>query len=650
MCGICGTHGLCDGPLLRTMCDVVGYRGPDDQGIYLEPEEPVALGVRRLSIIDLETGHQPIHNEDQTLWLVLNGEIYNYRTLRKDLEIRGHCFYTHSDVETVVHLYEDRGEDCLDQLNGMFSFGLWDKRRRMLFIARDRLGIKPLYYVCEQGKFAFASEIKSLLRIPWVSREIDPHALDAYITLGYVPAPLTILKAVKKLLPGHLLRVQRDGLSMQKYWDLALPKEEIVSEEDCLQGLGELIRDSVRLRLVSDVALGALLSGGIDSSTVVALMSQFSSRVKTFSVGFERGFDETKQARTVARHLGTDHTELIMKPDVDLLPKLIWYLDEPIADQAALPTYLICRLAKSSVTVVLTGEGGDEQFAGYPRYLLSAVSDRYGRLPGRLREAFLKAAEAVGLPGAYGRALRKLTYAEKDPVRRNLDWVSNFSREEKAELYSPELRNTLGEADPLDLLRHLLCRGDFSDSLSLLMWLDLRTWLVDDILMKVDRMSMANSLEARVPFLDHRVVEFSCAIPARLKLRGLTTKYILRRIASPLLPRETVRRSKQAFLVPANLWFQRELREFVRELLLDPKSESRHYFNPKYVERILGEQLNGTRDHTQRLWNLLVLETWHRQSVDNQTGHWVARPSSIIGERAANCSASSARFPRRKRS
>jgi len=567
-------------------------------------------------VIDLVTGHQPIHNEDESVWVVQNGEIYNYRSLRANLEERGHSFYTTSDTETIVHLYEEHREDCLERLNGMFAFALWDRRNGRLLIARDRLGIKPLYYTFGEGKFAFASELKALLTVPWVTTEVNPDALDAYLTLGYVPAPLTMLKDVKKLPPGHLLNMDEHGMSIQVYWAPPLYQDPLASEEECLEGLTELLRDSVRLRLISDVPLGALLSGGIDSSTVVALMSGFSSRVETFSIGFERGFDETGYARAVAKHLGTDHHELIVRPEVELLPELIWYLDEPIADQAALPTYLICRLARSRVTVVLTGEGADEQFAGYPRYLLSLIGDRYGKLPLQLREGLLRATRAWSLPERYLNALAKLTYAEENPIKRNLTWVSHFSPVEKAELYSGELRNALGESHPLDFLLPSLEAPPSPDSLSLLMHLDLRTWLVEDILMKVDRMSMANSLEARVPFLDHRVVEFVAKIPSRLKLKGFETKYILKRLASHLLPAQTVRRRKQAFLVPLNLWFERELGDFVRDLLLGTTLERRSYFHQTYIRRMLEEQLSGKKDNSQKLWNLMVLECWHRQFVD----------------------------------
>lgn len=618
MCGICGTYGSCESPLIRNMCEIMGHRGPDDEGVYLDRAAGIALGVKRLSIIDLETGHQPIHNEDETIRLVLNGEIYNYMTLRDALQRKGHSFYTKSDTETVVHLYEDLGERCLHELNGMFAFALWDKRQTRLFLARDRLGIKPLYYVDgARGEFAFASELKTLLRLPYLSAEIDLDALDAYITLGYVPAPLTILKGVKKLLPGHLIRMDKHGLCIERYWDVPIGREAVSSEEECPARLRDLLEDSVRLRLVSDVPLGALLSGGIDSSTVVALMSQFSSRVKTFSVGFEKAdYDETTHARIVAQRFGTDHLELIMKPEVDLLPRLVWYLDEPIADQAAVPTYLICRLAKSRVTVVLSGEGGDEQFAGYPRYILSLISDRYSKAPPKLKNSFLRLVDIPAFPEAYRRVVRKLTYAAQDPMARNLRWVSNFSPEEKAQLYSDRLLAALADRDLLDLLPSSLRRTNWRDPLSPLMHLDMKTWLVDDILMKVDRMSMANSLEARVPFLDHRVVEFSATIPAGLKLKGLTTKYILKRMARSLLPKETIRRKKQAFLVPTNLWFREELRDFARGTLLDSRFEKRGYFNQSYVRRILDEQLSGKSDNSQKLWNLMILELWHRQFAD----------------------------------
>lgn len=620
MCGICGTVRLCSESLIKRMCDVMRHRGPDDEGYYLDKVNKVALGVRRLSIIDVEGGHQPIHNEDGSVWLVFNGEIYNYKELRIELEKKGHRFYTMTDTETIVHLYEEEGEDCVKKLNGMFAFALWDRERKKMFIARDRLGIKPFYYTSSGGKFIFASEIKAILEYQGLDRETDTEGLLSYLTLQYVLAPMTMFKGIKKLLPGHILSIHNNKVEDRCYWDVDFFNNTRVEDEEiCVEKIEEMFRKSVESRLISDVPLGALLSGGIDSSIVVAMMSSTLNRpVETFTVGFtvKKDYDETKYAREVASFLGTTHHELILHPKTaEILPKIIRHLDEPIADQAALPTYLICQLAKKHVTVVLTGEGGDELFAGYPRYILDRFAEFLHQFPHISNKSMIK---RLINPLPFGSTLKrrmiKLFSSESDAFDRNVEWLSIFNKEELNALLSPHLKQILNNRHPVEDVRKYF-KG--KESLDRLIHIDMKTWLVDDILAKVDKMSMATSVEARVPFLDHKLVEYVLTLQPYMKLRELTTKYVLKKIAYKFLPKQIIRRKKQAFRIPTERWFREELRDMVCDFLLSRKSLNQGYFVPEYIKHIAKQHFDGREDNSQKLWNLLCFELWHRIYIEN---------------------------------
>ena len=630
MCGICGVYNFrnkepVNQDLIKRMTGALKHRGPDDEGIYLGSRVKgsglmVGLGVRRLSIIDLETGHQPIHNEDKTIWIVFNGEIYNFRDLREALEKKGHIFYTKSDTEVILHLYEEYGRDCVQRLNGMFAFAIWDSREERLFLARDRIGIKPLFYVEHKGSIIFASEIKSILENKEISKEIDLQSLYSMMKLQYIPAPKTIFKEIKKLLPGHRLACQKGKISIEKYWDLDLARKE-ESEAFYLEELPRLLEESIRLRLISDVPLGAFLSGGIDSSIMVGLMSKFSEKpVKTYSVGFEAedSFNELKYARLASQHFKTDHQELIMKSkDIEeLLPKIVYYLDDPITDPAVIPTYLVSKLAKEKVTVVLTGEGGDELFAGYRRYSLDRLAPYYGKLPSIIRKKMISALISKLLP--QGRFQQGIEALNQPPgVQRYLSWVSKFNDETLENLYTKEVKEEIKEKGLTSIFRSYFESPQERDFHSRTLYCDIKTWLPDDLLVKVDRMSMATSLEARVPYLDHRIVELCTSMPIHLKLRGFTSKYILRKALSDLIPEEILKRRKQGFTVPLAPWFRKELRNFTQEILSQNSIAKRGYFDYNYIKHILEEHLEGERNYSREIWSLLVFELWSKKYLEN---------------------------------
>jgi len=620
MCGICGVIGLVDPSILRRMTQTLAHRGPDDDGFHLA--DGVALGVRRLSIIDLAGGHQPITNEDGTLTVVFNGEIYNHRELRARLESRGHHFLTHTDTEVLAHLYEEYGDASVHLLQGMFAYALWDAKRRRLLLVRDRLGIKPLYYTERRDSLVFASEAKALFQHPDVKAEVDFDALDLYLSLRYVPGPDTLFRGVKKLPPGHLLIRENGRSEIRRYWELVLGDfQPAVNLDEAVEEFGVLLRDTVRAHLISDVPVGVLLSGGLDSSAVTALVAGAAERpVTTFTVGFDLlgAHNELAEARATACHLGTDHHELVLKPDAaELLPKLAWHLDEPVADPAALPTYLICRFARQSVPVVLTGEGGDELLAGYPRYVWFARARRMQRaLPRWLREDVLLPLGRLAPVGArYHRALDNLL-AERDDAARHLHWVAGLDPVLLPGLLSPDVRAAVRPGRAAELVAPYLCGGRSGAVVQQLMALDVHTWLVDDVLHKMDRMSMAASVEARVPFLDHRLVEFVASLPLRVKLANLGTKTLLKRAMGPLLPAATIRRRKHAFQIPLDQWVWGPLAGFVRDVLLDPQARGRGWFDPKGVAALLAPQRNGRPADGQSVWTLLCLELWAREFLD----------------------------------
>ena len=614
MCGIAGYVGW-DEPTeqtdatLRRMCAAIVHRGPDDEGRAALPG--VGLGMRRLSIIDVAGGHQPMTNEDGSVHVVFNGEIYNHRALQTALERRGHRFRTSSDTETLVHLYEDHGAGVAEHLRGMFGFAIYDARQSRLVIARDRLGQKPLYYWERNGGLAFASEARSLLALPRFHADVDPAAVAAYLRLGYVPDPLSIYRGVRKLPPGHVLVWERGAgpARLTRYWT-PVRAEASVDEADAVAELRRLLSDAVESHLESEVPLGAFLSGGIDSSTVVAEMTrQLDSRVRTFSIGFDiDAYNEAPHAARVARELGTDHTELIVRPDADaLVERVVLGFDEPFADSSALPTYLVSELARRHVTVALSGDGGDELFAGYTRY-----AEVLGRreLPVWARRALAPAARA--LPhGAYGR--NRLLDLSRPIAQRYATTVASPLAAAEGGIGRPDLPNV---GAPIDSpIRTSMAAGAERDFLTQLTLVDLETYLPGDILTKVDRMSMAVSLEARVPLLDHPLVEFAVSLPSALKVRDGTGKWILRQAIRGLVPDSVFHRPKQGFAVPLAEWFRGDLR-YRLDALTRPDAPSRAYIDGGALERLRGEHLSGRRDHAGTMWRVLVLDLWLR----HQTG------------------------------
>ena len=620
MCGICGVLGPIDASVLRSMTRTMVHRGPDDEGFYLA--DGVGLGVRRLSIIDVAGGHQPITNEDGTLVVVFNGEIYNHRELRTRLETQGHRFATRSDTEVLVHLYEEYGDASVHLLQGMFAYALWDGKRRRLLVARDRLGIKPLYYLETNGSFLFASEVKALLEHADVSAAPDLQALDLYLAFRYVPGPHTLFRGIKKLPPGHRL-VQEDGRTqVQRYWDPVLGDfQSAINLDEAVEEFSGLLRDTVRRHLISDVPVGMLLSGGLDSSAVTAMTAAARTEpIATFTVGFDLpgSHNELAQARVVAKRLGTDHHELVLTPDAtELLPDLVRHLDEPIADPAALPTYLICRFARQMVPVVLTGEGGDELLGGYPRYEWFARAKLLQRLlPAWVREGVLLPLSRIApVTRRYKTALDNIL-AERDDATRHMHWVAGLDPALRSDLLSPELREAISLGAPEAVLTPYLGGvATRAEIIHRLMALDMQTWLVDDVLTKMDKMSMAASVEARVPLLDHRLVEFVASLPLAVKLRH-GAKTLLKRAVAPLLPASTIRRRKHAFQVPLDQWVSGPLRDFTRDMLLDRRARQRGWFDGSRVEALLGR--NGRRRcrDGQSVWTLLCLELWAREFLD----------------------------------
>ena len=623
MCGIAGFADItprggtiaADRSRLAAMCDVMRHRGPNDEGFHVEPG--LGIGMRRLSIIDLSTGHQPIHNEDRTVWVVFNGEIYNYRELREALEAAGHRFYTSSDTETIVHGYEEWGEHVFSRLRGMFAIAIWDMRRRTLLVARDRTGIKPLYYGEGSGRLFFGSEAKCLLVNPEIDRELDPAALDHYLAYLYTPRDRAIFRGIRKLPPGHYLKLHNGRLSVERYWQFPVANEFRGSEAEALEQLEQTLATAVQSHMLSDVPLGAFLSGGIDSSVVVALMARASRQpIKTFAIGFEEsGFNELPHARRVAEHLGTDHHEFVVRPDATgILDRMIWHFDEPFADSSAIPTWYVSELARQHVTVVLSGDGGDELFGGYDRYLPHPRVRSFDRLAPGVGRAMASAAWRALPHGARGKNF--LRHVSRDGQGRYLDSVTFYHADERAELFSPEMRTAIGEWNAETFFRTPFERLSRLPFAAQMMAFDFETYLPEDCLTKVDRMSMAHSIESRVPLLDHLVVEFAASIPVAMKIQGSRRKHLLKELAFRLVPREALDRPKQGFGVPIGHWFRGSLRDVFGDVLRSPSARQRGYFNAGFVDRVLDEHLTGKRDHSLRLWQLVVFELWHRQYVN----------------------------------
>lgn len=629
MCGICGIIGKDDAVRqenLERMCRAMAHRGPDGQHIYQTRKNGLSagLGHRRLSIIDLsQNARQPMSNEDGTVWLVFNGEIYNYQALRAQLLERGHKFKSCSDSEVLVHLYEDRQEDCAALLRGMFSFALWDERRQTLFFARDKLGKKPFLYSYDGKNFWFASEFCALLAGGRIKQEINYPAVDDYLTFGYVPAPATIYKDVFKVLPAHYGLLKNGRLTFKKYWELDYTRKVNISEEEAASELIRILKEAVRLRLISDVPVGAFLSGGIDSSTVVALMSQLSGNVKTFSIGTEDAyFNELQYARQVAERYATDHREFIVRPNVmEVLPLLVEHYGEPYADSSSIPSYYVSRETKKFVTVALNGDGGDESFAGYERYQAMQIAEIYHRFPGFLREG-IKKGVMLFLPDAIDfknkrRRLRRFLEGVSAPFyTRYCRWVSMLNEQQKEAIYNKEFKQQFAGRNPSDWLRAYSNLPEGMDVVDKLLAIDIKTNLANDLLVKMDIASMANSLETRSPFLDEQVMQFAASLPANFKLRGMVKKYILKESIKELLPPDTVYRAKMGFGVPIGRWMREELKDFGREILLSAKALKRGYFDPEGLKTYVNEHLQGRKDYTYGIWTLLVFELWHHRFVD----------------------------------
>ena len=617
MCGIVGiiyndVAKKVSGNVIQDMCKAIAHRGPDDEGFYITGR--VGLGMRRLSIIDVVTGHQPIHNEDNSIWVLSNGEIYNFPELRKDLIEKGHTFYTHSDTEVIVHLYEDHGKDCFNYLNGMFGTAIWDAKQEQLILARDRVGKKPLYYSFDEKRLVFASELKSMLFVPGFQKKVNLQAVDYYLSFGCVPGELSIFERVKKLPAGHLLVYKNQKVDVLPYWHPEFGNSaEDRGEEYYIETLRELFLDSVKKRLISDVPLGAFLSGGVDSSTIVAAMVKLGVKdIKTFTIGFEDdGYSELPYAKEVAGFLGTNHMELIVSPEMtQLLPELVWYFDEPFADSSAVPTYYVSKLARSEVTVILSGDGGDELFAGYTRYVDPPLAKAIQAIPKQLRLNVVHKLASCMPSGLKG--VKLIRSASGDAFEFYAGKINYFDSAKKALLYSDEFKHEVnGYRNPFQWLKDYFYEFDKISDISRRQYTDIKMYLTDTILTKVDRASMAVSLEARAPLLDYRIVEFAGTIPDRYKMPNGRTKNILKEMARGMLPQNIIDRKKKGFAIPKDVWFRGQLKDFANDILLSSDAKARGYFKTKYIEWLLRQHWTNTYDYSDQIWALLCFELWH---------------------------------------
>ncbi len=629
MCGITGyvnTNGaVVERSVLERMNRAIAHRGPDDDGFYLN--ENAGLAMRRLSIIDVSGGHQPIHNADKTKWIVFNGEIYNYQFLRDDLEKRGHQFYTKSDTEAVIHLYDEYGEDCLQHLRGMFALAIWDESDTSLFLARDRVGKKPVLYSHQaNGDLIFGSEFQAVLQHPSVSREVDMQAIDSYFSYLCVPAPQTAFKQIRKLEPGHWLKWKAGRVETKRYWQPDFSKKIKITEGEAIEETTRILRESTRLRMISEVPLGAFLSGGVDSSAVVALMAQESSSpVKTFSIGFEEeDFSELKYAKRVAEHVGAEYHEFIVRPNaLDVLPTLVEHYGEPFADSSAIPTYYVAKETRKQVTVALNGDGGDESFAGYERYAAMRIAEAYHRVPKALRKVFIEAPVNF-LPTSelkrsrFRDAKRFLQAANLPRTERYFRWMSTFNRDAKQALYTNDFAHAVAGQNASHFLDDWFARANGTGTLDATLLTDQMTYLPNDLLVKVDIASMANSLEARSPFLDHNLIEFAASLPEQMKMRRFETKSLLKKVAARLVPKDVVYRKKMGFGVPIGKWFRGGMKDFVRGVLLSEKSLKRGIVRPEMIEKYVEEHTSAKRDHSFQIWTMLMLELWFQRFIDRQ--------------------------------
>lgn len=626
MCGITGWANsnsnsmplVGDEAILRSMCDAMLHRGPDSEGLWLGAGS--ALGMRRLSIIDLKTGDQPVWNEEKSVVVVMNGEIYNFKTLRTKLEEKGHTFKTDTDTEVVPHLYDEYGEEFVDHLNGMFAIALWDLRLRKLIIARDRFGEKPLYYGVFGDNLYFASELKVLLTNPEIDLEIDLKAVQQYLSYDYVPAPRSIYKGINKLPAAYCLVWENGNLSTRKYWNLSFDKgADKTPIEEAAKTLRNKLSESVEMRLISDVPLGILLSGGLDSSTIAAFAQKHSQKkIKTFSIGFEEAsFDESAYAREVAEHLGTEHFEdrLSVETAKDLISEIGEWLDEPLADGSLLPTFLLSRFVRKHVTVALGGDGGDEIFAGYPMYFGHKVAGVYDSIPRVLRSRLIEPV-VNRLPSSTDnisfdyKAKRFVSSAKYDRVARHHSWFGSFSPEQRENILHESIRNSTEGFDVYQTARELLEKCDAENKIEQMQYLDMNFYLAEDILTKVDRASMAVSLEVRAPFLDHTFAEYAASLPAEYKLKGNTTKFILKEAVKEMLPEKIIKRPKKGFGIPIAKWLKGSLNLLMNDLLSHERIAAQGLFNPGYVQGLIADHEQGIHNNYKQLWNLLVFQIW----------------------------------------
>jgi len=643
MCGICGKISLgassdVSENLIRRMCGVLKHRGPDDEGVYIYPSPypsprrgegiKVGLGHRRLSIIDLSrAGHQPMTNEDETIRIVLNGEIYNFLDLKADLEKKGHKFRSHTDTEVILHLYEERGVDCIKALRGMFAFAIWDEKKEILFLARDRIGKKPLFYSYKNDTLMFASELRALLQNTEISRDIGLASIDDFLNYQYIPAPFTVFKAVMKLPPAHFLKWEKGEIKIERYWEIKYTDKLKLKEEEYCEAILDLLKECTKIRLISDVPLGAFLSGGVDSSAIVAMMAQLMDRpVKTFSIGFEReSFNETPYSRVIAERFGTEHREFIIKPNaLEVLPELISHFGEPYGDSSAIPTYYLAKMTRQDVTVALNGDAGDESFGGYERYIANKLIQRYQKPVSVFTKLFGKVInnipETTNKKDTVNRLKRFLNSAGSDENAGYAGLMAIFNERERKGLYSDHIRHEIETNRHKNIISDNLKNSDTADLIDSMLFTDLMTYMPGDLLPKVDITSMANSLEARSPFLDHKFLEFTARIPSGLKIKGFTTKYILRKALKKILPVNILKREKMGFGVPVGEWLKNDLKAYAYEVLLDSKSAKRGYFKTEKVRELLDNHMAEKINNGGKIWVLLNLELWHRMFIDNCIG------------------------------
>ncbi len=635
MCGICGKIAFNGEPvrysLIEKMCHKMVHRGPDDGGVYLNHHTnngiSIGLGHRRLSIIDLsKAGHQPMCNEDESIWLVYNGEVYNFLDIREELEGTGHVFKSHTDTEVIIHAYEEWGVDCVTHFRGMFAFGLWDDRKKRLLLARDRLGQKPLFYYQRNGDIIFASTLQSLIQDETVQKQIDPITIDLYLTYQYIPAPLSIFRDIKKIPPAHFLLWDNGKIKLERYWELNFSnKIQIKNIDNIGEELIEKLKEATKLRMISDVPLGAFLSGGIDSSAIVSLMSQVSSsKVKTFTIGFEEGsFDERRYARKVAEKYNTDHHDFVVRPKaLEILPMLVEHYGEPYADSSAIPTYYVSKMTRQHVTVALNGDAGDENFAGYDRYVAYKYSDYYQKYF-KYQNIFLsyffnKLPQSTNVRNPIRRFQRFFEAMKLPHIQKYIRFVCHFDNHSKKSLYTNDFEEVINEHDSYNYIENIVAKSSAQDTIEKILDLDINSYLPNALLVKVDVASMANSLEARSPMLDHKFIEFVASIPVELKLKGFTKKYIFKRALNKYLPKDILNRPKMGFGVPIGHWLRYELKDYAMDLLLSKDALQRGYFKEIELENLLDDHINGRVDQTYRLWNLLMLELWHRAFVNGK--------------------------------